>query len=133
MDSSEERQSFRWMYLAFFALLVIVAAVALPNVLEGRVTANEFALRRDANGFLPGMAPRLLGPEDATRAILMVHGFSGSPTNYHDLPDVLARDGWRVRVMTLPGHGRSPRLFAKTTGDEMLEGVLTELRALKAK
>lgn len=132
MDSSEERQSFRWMYLAFFALLVLVVVVALPHVLEGKVAANELAALHDKAGFLPGMAPRDLGPVDASRAILMVHGFSGSPTNYHDLPEVLARDGWRVRVMTLPGHGRSPHAFQKTTGDEMLAGVLEELRALKA-
>lgn len=133
MHQGEERRSFWKLYLAFFALVLIVAGVALPNVLEGRVTANEQAARRDKEGFLPGMAPRDLGPEDAERAALLVHGFSGSPTNYHDLPDVLARDGWRVRVMTLPGHGRSPREFAATSGEAMLNGVLEELRALKAK
>lgn len=136
MDAYErrERRTNRLLYLAFAALIVVVLAVAIPKVAEGSVKEYEQKAKRDPKtGYMEGMGPRDLGPVDATRAVLFVHGFSGSPSNYNDLPDVLASEGWCVRCMVTPGHGTTPSDFEVTTGDEMLEGVLKELRALKAK
>lgn len=128
-----ERRTNRLLYLAFAALVIVVVVVAVPKVAEGRVKEYDLQAKRDPKtGYLAGMGPRELGPENSPRAVLFVHGFSGSPSNYNDLPDALARDGWRVRCMVTPGHGTSPYDFEATTGDEMLEGVLKELRALKA-
>lgn len=136
MDSHEDREhrTNRLLIGAFVALLLIVTAVALPRMANGSVLTYERTAPRDpGTRYLKGMSPRDLGPENAERAILFVHGFSGSPTNYNDLPDWIARDGWRVRCMTVPGHCTSPSDFEKATGQEMLEGVLAEVRALKAK
>lgn len=136
MDPNEtrERRTNRLLYLAFIALIFVVAAIAVPKMADGSVTSYERKAPRDLRtGNLKGMSPRELGPVGAPRAVLFVHGFSGSPSNYNDLPDALAADGWRVRCMLVPGHGTSPRDFEVTTGEQMLDGVLTELRALKAK
>ena len=131
-DERQERRNTYLLYLAFVTLLVLVVGTALPHMADGSVREYERRAERDPDGVhLLGMSPRDLGPENPERAILFVHGFSGSPTNYNDLPDFVAADGWRVRCMLLPGHGTSPHEFETTTGDAMLEGVLSELRALK--
>ncbi|HPO15521.1 MAG TPA: alpha/beta fold hydrolase [Candidatus Hydrogenedentes bacterium] len=87
--------------------------------------------RNPETGIIVGAEPRDLGPEDASCAILFVHGFSGTGNNYHDLPDRVADTGWRTRVMLLPGHGTSPFTFETTTADELLSAVIQELRAMR--
>lgn len=133
-DERQERRNTFLLYLAFVTLLVLVVGTAVPHMAEGSVREYERRAERDPDGIhLKGMSPRDLGPETSDRAILFVHGFSGSPNNYNDLPDFLARDGWRVRCMVVAGHGTNPHDFEVATGDEMLNSVLAELRALKAK
>lgn len=105
----------------------------LFNLVSDRlVTRYENSAERDPGSpYLKGMTPRELGPTDATRAVLFVHGFLGSQTNFHDLPDEVASAGWYVRTMRLPGHGTSPRDFERTSADDLQAGVLDEVRGMK--
>ncbi|GCE29085.1 alpha/beta hydrolase [Dictyobacter alpinus] len=50
----------------------------------------------------------LLGPEDASRACLLIHGFSGSPAEMLGLGEVLAAQGMRVYGVALAGHSGNP-------------------------
>jgi len=119
---------------AFAALLLVLAALVLPRMSDAAVARYEQNAKRDVKtGIMAGMAPRELGPAGADRAVLLVHGFCGGPGNYNDLPEFLARDGWWVRCMLLPGHGTTPHDFEKTTADDLINGVKSELRAMKAK
>ena len=86
-----------------------------------RVTA-----RRGGNGAdelrLAGLnAPREWRPAGATRGgVLLVHGLGDSPWSFHDLAPELARQGFLVRSVLLPGHGTVP--------EEMLDVSLEDWR-----
>lgn len=80
---------------------------------------------------MQGAEPRELGPEDTDKALLMVHGFVGTPNNFADLPDRIAAEGWRVRVMLLPGHGTRPHDFENTTAEQLEQAVVDELAAMR--
>ncbi len=98
------------------------------------VRRYDNAVARDPQtGIITGAEPRELGTPLSPKAMLFVHGFSGTGNNFHELPDRVAAQGWHVRVMLLPGHGRSPFLFEETSAEELLGAVLEELRALRAR
>ena len=102
--------------------------------LDRRVTLSDASSDRDADtGIIRGAEPMSLGPEDQDRAILMVHGFSGSPNNFNDLPGHLAEAGWHVHVMLLPGHGTTPREFEATTAEKLEQAVTDELALLRGR
>ena len=101
------------------------------NAADHRVTREDDRTPRDSvSGIMHGAQPRSIGPTDAKKAVLMVHGFVGSPNNFNDLPDAVADKGWHVRVMLLPGHGTSPREFESTTAAQLEDAVLRELDQL---
>ncbi len=99
---------------------------------DRRVTLSDEAIVRDPDtGIIRGAEPLTLGPENSRRAILMVHGFAGTPNNFNELPARLADTGWHVHAMLLPGHGTSPRAFEITTAEQLEAAVVTELDALR--
>lgn len=54
-------------------------------------------------------APREWRPLGAPRGgVLLVHGLGDSPWSFHDLAPELARRGFLVRSVLLPGHGTAP-------------------------
>ena len=121
--------------LGMVFLLVLLLAHAgyllLTNLLVS--WSDHQAPRDPATGVLLGAEDRWLGPEEAPGAILFVHGFVGAGQNFADMPERLAAQGWRVRVLRLPGHGTSPRAFERTSPDELLEAVVQELSRLRAR
>ncbi len=52
--------------------------------------------------------PFFLGPEQATCACLLIHGFSGTPAEMYGLGEALAADGIRVYGMQVAGHSGDP-------------------------
>ena len=118
---------------------VLAAAVAVVTCLllyNGTasllVTRWDNTAERDSDtGILLGAEALDLGPRDAEAAVVLVHGFVGASNNFWELPRRLADSGYRVRAMRLPGHGLSPRDFAKTPGDEILAAVQAEVRLLR--
>jgi len=120
-------------------LFYTVAGAALLclgcRVLTNRLVAMEDrrAPRDPATGILMGAEPRELGPAKSDLAVLLVHGFIGAGNNFNDLPERLAEQGWRVKVMLLPGHGTSPYDFEQTSADELLDAVRAEFAALQAR
>ena len=119
--------------IAYGVVFVIVALVLFNFITDHRVSRYEAnAAREPGTPYLEGMAPRTLGPADADKAVLFVHGFIGAQSNFAQLPDAVAESGWHVETMRLPGHGTSPRDFERTTADELEAGVLDAVRALKA-
>jgi carboxylesterase len=92
--------------------------------------ADRNAERVPGSNVRVGFEERTLGPEDSPGAVLFVHGFVGCGNNFADLPDRLAEQGWRVRVVLLPGHGTSPRDYARQTPETLLRAVREEVREL---
>lgn len=91
------------------------------------------APRNPESGILLEAEPRDLGPEDASGAVLFIHGFLGAGQNFADLPERVAEQGWRVRVMLLPGHGTTPRQLESVSAEELLQAVLEEVDEFRSK
>lgn len=69
--------------------------------------------------------------EGGRPAILMVHGFPGTPQEMRSLGDALNRQGWTVRLMCLPGHGSAYRSLLQTRAQEWERSVQEELAVLQ--
>lgn len=110
------------------AVLLVVYNVGCVHLARGYDAKQE---RDPETGLLIGAAPRDLGPESASTAILFVHGFVGAPNNFNDIPDQLAAEGYRVRVMLLPGHGTTPEDFAARSAAGLIDAVAVEVNELK--
>ncbi len=52
--------------------------------------------------------PFMIGPENAEIACLLIHGFSGTPTEMRGLGDALAKQGMRVYGVLVAGHNGDP-------------------------
>ena len=63
--------------------------------------------------------------------VLLVHGFTGSPASLRPLSEMLARRGFAVELVRLPGHGSHFRDLMATRYEDWrgeVERVLAELR-----
>ncbi|GJQ59676.1 MAG: carboxylesterase [Candidatus Scalindua sp.] len=115
--------------MALFLTFLFIGSCSITNHLVRQTDLR--APRNPTSGILLGAEVRDLGNGHSTGAVLFVHGFAGGSNNFSDLPDQLARLGWRVRVMRLPGHGTSPFDFEKISTDELIQAVRNELIQLK--
>lgn len=64
-------------------------------------------------------------------AILMVHGFTGSPASIKPWAEAMATLGFTVSVPLLPGHGSTPSKMNKTTWKDWYQEVDTAFMKLK--
>ena len=71
-----------------------------------------------------GVAPR-------ATAILMLHGFVGSRSEFGELPERLAALGYTVRMVRLPGHGTQPMDLVDITTTTLMTHVESEYAALR--
>lgn len=67
--------------------------------------------------------------QPASRGILLVHGLGDSPWSFTDLGPSLAKQGYLVRTLLLPGHGSKPSDLINTSINEWRQ-VLREQAAL---
>lgn len=68
-----------------------------------------------------GMAP----------AILLIHGFGGSPFDLKPLTDALEKHGYAFNAIVLPGHGTTPKDLENITKSEWLKKAFTAYEKLK--
>ena len=78
-------------------------------------------------------APFTLGPSltDAPLAVLLLHGFTGSPWELRPLGEALAERGLHVRCPRLPGHGTTPEAMLWAGATEWLSAATTALESLR--
>ena len=81
-------------------------------------------------GIIKGAEPIFVKGKNS-KAILMIHGYIGSPTDYGRLPKILHALGYTISVPLLPGHGRDPREFSKVTSQELIDFVNAEYEKLE--
>jgi len=72
--------------------------------------------------------PFLLG--EGRNAVLLIHGFTGTPYEMREFGEHLARRGFRVYAPLLPGHGTSKEDMIKTHRTDWIEGTEQGLRFL---
>ncbi len=66
-------------------------------------------------------------------AVLLIHGFGGSPYDFKPLTDELEKQGIAFHAILLPGHGTSPRNLNNVSREELLSCSLNALDNLKEK
>lgn len=66
-------------------------------------------------------------------AILMIHGFTGSPDELRGIADMAFESGFDVDVMGLPGHGADIARFADVTRDDWLGAARDAWASLRAR
>ncbi|HET7397437.1 MAG TPA: alpha/beta fold hydrolase [Intrasporangium sp.] len=96
-----------------------------PAVVARRLAAvaKEFTVP-----VLPGAEPFL--HHGGTTAVLMSHGFTGSPVSVRAWAEHLAEHGHTVSVPLLPGHGTTWRELNRTTWQQWYAALDDELRRL---
>ena len=75
-------------------------------------------------------------PGEGARArigIVLVHGFTGSPTSLRPLGELLARRGFAVELPRLPGHGTTWREMLPTRYDDWRGEVVASAKRLSAR
>jgi carboxylesterase len=68
---------------------------------------------------------------DGEDAILLVHGFPGTPRELRPLAERLAALGWRAHGILLPGFGEQIASLATYTGRDWLRAAASEWRRLR--
>lgn len=94
--------------------------------------SSRISLRRAALPPQPDLdlSPFSMGPEDATTACLLIHGFSGSPPEMRWLGAYLAERGIRVEGVRLAGHGTAPEELNAITWRDWLQSASEGLEKL---
>ncbi|KRE49256.1 carboxylesterase [Paenibacillus sp. Soil724D2] len=65
--------------------------------------------------------------------ILMIHGFTGSPSEFRRIGYVLRDEGYTIQAVKLPGHGTSPEEMIRTGWTDWYGHVLESYDELAAK
>lgn len=73
--------------------------------------------------------PFLLG--EGGNAVLLIHGFTGTPYEMREFGEYLAQRGFRVYAPLLPGHGTTIEELIKTGRTDWIEGAEHGLRLLQ--
>lgn len=76
-------------------------------------------------------APFELG--DGADAVLLVHGFTGSPWDMRPLGEALSQRGYHVRGIRLPGHGSTPHAMTRVDHRDWEAAVEDGLLALQGR
>jgi len=66
-------------------------------------------------------------------AVLLIHGFGGSPFDFKPLTDELKKQGIAFHAILLPGHGTSPRFLKNTSQTQITDYSRNVLDNLKEK
>lgn len=118
--------------MVLVVILTLFLAVYVYNHFTYRALHSYVSKKeKDANsGVFKGAEPVFLKGSNG-RAVLLIHGFIGSPAEFGRLPKLLHEKGFTVSAPLLPGHGTDPRHFSGTKPAELEAFVLGEYTKLK--
>ncbi|PTM56610.1 alpha/beta hydrolase [Desmospora activa] len=68
----------------------------------------------------------------STTGILLIHGFTGTPSELRPLGEALRQQGYTVHAPLLPGHGTTPEELANTTWPDWWNAVRDAYQRLRA-
>jgi esterase/lipase len=126
----------RTLFLILFGLILLppalwVAADLLYSLLVNRSYAlwND-KVARDADGVRLDCREYTVG--DGDTALLLVHGFVDSPALFRRMAPALAKKGFTVKVMRLPGAAQPLDVCARVTADDWVRAVRDQLEGLRA-
>jgi len=102
-------------------IAILILATTLTGcigMIEGiksrKILAEEKSLPRDSAGILIGAEPFSFPVEGSERAVLLIHGFGGTPFDLRPLGEYLSQNGIASYGVLLPGFGTSVLDLEKT-------------------
>jgi carboxylesterase len=109
-------------------------AVLWSLVCARHETLEFLATPRDPETLVVRGAEEIATPGDPelSHAVLLVHGYSGSPADFGDLPERLRARGLAVRAVRLPGHGTIPSSLDEVAPRDYAKCVTDARAALEA-
>lgn len=113
------------------AVILTFPLIAIYNLsIHGAMSSHVSKMQiSPETGIMKGAEPVYLKGNNS-KAVLMIHGYIGSPTDYGRLPELVNRLGYTVSVPLLPGHGRDPHEFSKISSRELIDYVEAEYSKL---
>ncbi len=132
-DRGAPRASARLIHPVLSAGIAFSGVFVMHESCASRHLALEIATTaRDATTHVVhGAEPLdLRGGDDARTAVLLLHGFVGSPPDFGELPAALAGAGFDVRAPLSPGHGTTPRDLAESGPSAWFSAALAEYDSL---
>ena len=120
--------------LGWLLIPIAAAAGAAWRVLASRRAAREYAAHNSPtpDGVIAGAQSFTLSGTNG-RGVLLLHGSGDTPQTLRYLAERLNAAGYTVHVPLLPGHGRSPREFARVHADAYSLAAEAGLDALRAR
>ena len=112
---------------AFFVLLILTIILIYNSHVKKSIIEQE-------NYFVNnGIKQKLseLYNDGISPAVLLIHGFVGSPVDMKPLTDALKKNGYAFHAIILPGHGTTPRDLKDITKEELLEKASLTYENLK--
>lgn len=90
------------------AIMIFIFIAALSKTVN-ELGINYIASKQEReNGIIIGAEPFFI-QKDKDIGIILIHGFTSSPKDFHELADFLAEKNITVYAPLLPGHGTHPR------------------------
>ena len=120
--------------LGWLLLPIAAGAGAAWRAMASRRVEREYAARNvpRPDGVVDGAAAFTLAGTNG-RALLLLHGSGDSPQTLRYLGERLNAAGYTVYAPLLPGHGRSPREFARVRASGYMAEARSALDLLRAR
>jgi carboxylesterase len=120
--------------LGWLLLPIVAGAAAAWRALTSRRVEREYAGRNVAttDGVVAGAESFTLTGSNG-RALLLLHGSGDSPQTLRYLGERLNAAGYTVHAPLLPGHGRSPREFARVRATDYIAAARAALDLLRGR
>jgi len=110
-------------------LILVVLSIFFVYIFSNKILAykthNQQMLKETQNVF------NEIHKKGKSPAILLIHGFGGSPVDVKPLADILEKSGYTFKAILLPGHGTSPKDLKNIKMNEWLNKSLLEFDKLR--
>lgn len=116
-------------WLVLVPVLVLVSDFSYARKVERDYREWENGLVRGVDGVREGSEAFSCG--EGGQPVLYVHGFGSSPAIFSPMAACLGEQGYRGRVMRLPGFGEKLSEFRRYTDDDWVQAVIAEADALR--
>jgi len=124
-------RSSRIMRLLFLVIVSAAVLTGCAGIIYGmkadRLLEEDAALPRDTGtGLLAGAEPYHMDGRDGMPAVLLIHGFGGTPYDLKPLAEALNESGYTVSGVLLAGHGTSVKDMSGTGWRDWLDSARAE-------
>ena len=105
-------------FLSCIPVLILALSFVIYNLSGRRLNGEEHRVELLSEKFAPQKS------DGKKPAVLLLHGYGGSPYDFKPLIDAFDKQGIAYHAVLLPGHGSSPKDLNKVSSDELVNAAL---------